>query len=126
MEIHIISAPNKHFYLHTGTEIGIGIGIFIEIDYTDTNISKHKGITHFSTSCFTSTVITLHRSLSNFYILCVVVPDTATKYLHSVLCFIILIHFSVDSREANMHIIVISLLLLCRFIASVLATNSRM
>lgn len=123
MEIHITSPPNMHFYLHTGTEIDIGV----DIDYIDSNIGKDKEIIHFSTLCFTSVVITLHTfSSKNFYILFLVVPDSVTKYLYSVLCFIILIHFSVDSRKANMHVIVINPLLFRKFTASVSPTNSRM
>lgn len=42
METPVTSIPNMHFYLHTGMEIDIGIGICMDIDYIGRDISRDK------------------------------------------------------------------------------------
>lgn len=108
-----------HFHLHRGTEIDIYLDIGIDID-------KYRNI-HISVSCFTPSVIALltflSKTLTPYLWLC---HHSITRYMYSVLFNPTFIHFYMDSRETNMNYMLISSLLICRFIGSVLATNSRM
>lgn len=85
------------------------------------------GNIHISAPCFTPVMITLFTFLSKTLIPCVwLCHHSVTKYSYSVLCYDTLIHFYLHSRNSNMNYILISQLLICRFIASVLGTDSRM